>query len=352
MVQRTHRKLLLSPLSSWFSQTRRQFPWREEISAYRVLVSEFMLQQTQAVRVIPFFIRWMELFPSLHHLAFASEESVIKAWEGLGYYSRARALHTMARIIVEHYGGEIPADEKTLLSLPGIGPYTAGALRAFAFHERAVAADANVFRVMMRLLPLSSRAAVISAVEQLLPQDRPWHTMEALIELGALLCKPTPSCSECPLTDQCHAFATKTQEKRSKKRPVSRIPLWRDVAIFLSQENALVTHTTGKKVMSGLYEFPYFDTISQGRSSSDFLHFLQPILPIPISFITALPITSHSFTRFHATLYPALFACDEPFFWPNSQWVAIKNLNELPFSSGHKRILRTFLENISRASPK
>jgi A/G-specific adenine glycosylase len=335
---------LLVPLIQWFSEVRRPFPWREVVSPYRVLVSEIMLQQTQAIRVIPFFSRWMELFPTPHSLAFASEETVIKAWEGLGYYSRARALHKAAQIIVAKHEGEVPNNEKALLSLPGIGPYTAGAIRAFAFHERTAAVDANVFRVMTRLMAPLPRASMPVAVKQLLPQERPWHTMEALIELGALVCKPTPSCSACPLANQCHAFASNTQEERPGKRCVQKTALWRDVAIFLSQGNALVTHRTGKQVMNGLYEFPYFDTCPRRRSSSAFIQFLQPLIPSRISFIASLPSTSHSFTRFRATLYPTLISCEKTFAWHHSQWEPIKNLRKFPFSSGHRRILEAFLD--------
>jgi A/G-specific adenine glycosylase len=302
-----------------------------------------MLQQTQASRVIPFFSRWMDLFPTPKALASAHEEEVIKAWEGLGYYSRARALHKAAKIIVEHYNGVIPKTEKELLELPGIGPYTAGAIRAFAFHKKAAAVDANVMRVMTRLTIASTREEVIALVERILPKIRPWKTMEGLIELGALICKPTPCCSNCPLSDQCTAFASKTQNMRPEKQVTKRISLWRDAVIFLSQGSALIAHKTGKQVMSGLYEFPYFESSPQGRSSADLLAFLQPLVPSKMTFITSLPQTSHSFTRFHAVLYPTVIASEEPFSWPQSVWIPIHELKSFPFSSGHKRILDNLL---------
>lgn len=313
-----------------------------------MLISEIMLQQTQAPRVIPFFSRWITLFPTIPLLAAASEESVIKAWEGLGYYSRARALHKTAHLIVKHHGGEVPRDEKALLELPGIGPYTAGAIRAFAFHERAAAVDANVFRVMARLIKDVTQKTVCSVVEELLPHHQPWHTMEALIELGALVCRKAPLCKECPLASQCHGFATGTQQERPAKRPVQRTALWRDVAIFLSQASVLVTHTPENQVMSGLYEFPYFDSSPRRRAPSGLIRFLQPIIPSRITFLASLPKTSHSFTRFHATLYPTVIACAQPFVWPHSQWVEVTKLESLPFSSGHKRVLEALYCTSSR----
>ncbi len=338
---------MLTPLSAWFCTHRRSFPWREEVSPYRVLVSEIMLQQTQASRVIPFFSRWMEQWPTPHHLAYADEATVIKAWEGLGYYSRARSLQATAKLLVAEYGGAIPNDERALRSLPGIGPYTAGAIRAFAFHERAVAIDANVNRVMARLMPDMSLRTVPDTVERLLPPQRPWETMEALIELGALVCKPTPVCSACPLTAVCHAHATHTQERTLAKRRIPRTSLWRDVAVFVSHGTILVTHRTGRQVMAGLFEFPYFESAPQGTGATSLIDRLQSTIPSRLSFIAALPTISHTFTRYSATLYPYAIACDIPFSWPQGEWVSLQSVSALPFSSGHKRVLTAFLSSMA-----
>ena len=326
----------LGSLAVWFRTMRRSFPWRDDPTPYRVLVSEMMLQQTQASRVIPFFVRWMELFPTIRNLASSSEESVIKAWEGLGYYSRARALHAAAKILVEQYNGVIPREEAKLLALPGIGPYTAGAIRAFAFHERSAAIDANVRRVIKRLL----REDDLTTVEQLLPRRRPWVTMEALIELGALVCKPTPDCNACPLSDRCHAYATQTQD-RVEQRSVARTKLWRDVVILVHNGRIFVTAKTGKRVMSGLYEFPYYESVSGGRSLDELMAFVQPIVEVPVKALKVLSPTTHAFTRFHATLYPTVLSCQEQ---PKmvGQWVTEQEALDLPFSSGHRRVLHAF----------
>lgn len=345
MGQSTKPHPSLLPLLQWFSGARRSFPWRDDPTPYRVLVSEVMLQQTQASRVIPFFLHWMRLFPTFHALASAEERAVIKAWEGLGYYSRARSLHQIAKIIVSEHRGKMPSDQKKLLHLPGIGPYTAGAIRAFAFHERAVAVDANVARVICRLLKVESLTMVPEAVERLLPSKKPWEAMEALIELGALVCKKIPSCSSCPLTSQCDAFQTNAQDRLLVKRASKRTLLWRDVAIFCAKDRVLVIHKEGRQVMSGLYEFPFFETEAGGTSSVSFLKFLQTQVASPLSFISSLPKTTHSFTQFYATLYPSIFDCSVPFFWPDGQWIPRQKLSLLPFSSGHKRILEAFLES-------
>jgi A/G-specific adenine glycosylase len=313
-----------------------------------VLVSEIMLQQTQAARVIPFFSRWMDQFPTIVALASASETSVLKAWEGLGYYSRARSLHATSKIISEQYNGRVPKTESDLLALPGIGPYTAGAIRAFAFHERAVAVDANVIRVINRLLPNVTLASVRVAVETLLPQRQPWHAMEALIELGAIICTPTPLCSSCPLANSCHARATDSDYRRVRSYHSSRTALWRDVAVMVHDNCVLVVRTTKQRLMAGLYEFPSFESSSQGRSVQDFEDFLHPHIPTSYSVSHSLPPVTHTFTRFHATLYPHVVTCASVFPWTDGQWLPIDAIEALPFSAGHARVRKGLAHLVHR----
>ena len=336
--------LSLESLTAWFRRERRVFPWRENPSPYRVLVSEVMLQQTQTSRVISFFSRWMELFPTVYVLASASEESVIKAWEGLGYYSRARALHAAAKTIVERHGGRVPRDEEKLRELPGIGPFTAGAIRAFAFHERAAAVDANVRRVIIRLLGNDSPKEIESVVERLLPARQPWVAMEALIELGALVCKPTPTCNVCPLADRCYANATQTQD-RIVKRSVVRTKLWRDVVVFVHEDRLFVTVKTGKGIMSGLYEFPYYETSPGGRTLHELVAHVHPIVQTPLQALRSFPSTTHTFTRFHVTLYPTVIRCHKRPECMAGRWVTLQEALDLPFSSGHKRVLQALRES-------
>ena len=327
-----------SSLLAWFRKVRRSFPWREDPTPYRVFVSEVMLQQTQASRVIPFFIRWMELFPTIQALAAASEESVIKAWEGLGYYSRARSLHAASKRIVEQHGGVIPRDESDLLALPGIGLYTAGAIQAFAFHKRAAAIDANVRRVVSRLLGEGSPDS--TAVEKLLPARRPWEAMEALIELGALVCKSAPACDGCPLADQCQAYMMQSHRSVGKRRH-PRTKVWRDVAVLVHEDRVFVALREGREVMSGLYEFLYYESMPGGRSPEQLAAWVEPVVQTSLCPLGPLPSTTHAFTRFFATLYPFVFRCQER---PDldGRWVTLQEALALPFSSGHKRILYAF----------
>ena len=280
----------------------------------------------------------MKTFPTIEALAAASEESVILAWEGLGYYSRARALHAAAKRIVDQYGGVVPKDNEQLRSLPGIGPYTAGAILAFAFHERAAAVDANVRRVVRRLLGGETFNDV--TVEGLLPVRRPWETMEALIELGALVCKPVPLCDECPLMGRCRAYATQTQGN-IERRPAPRTKLWRDVVILVHEDQFFVSLKGGKEVMSGLYEFPYYESTQGGRPLDQLAAWIEPIIQTSLCPLGSLPRTTHAFTRFFATLYPSVLRCQKR---PGLKgtWVTLQEALKLPFSSGHKRVLHAF----------
>jgi A/G-specific adenine glycosylase len=197
-------------LNSWFLENRRELPWRIDPTPYRVWISEVMLQQTRASVVIPYFERWMTLFPDVAALAAAPIERVIKTWEGLGYYSRARNLHRGAQQMVESFGGEVPSDREALMSIKGLGPYTIGAILSFGFQKRAAAVDGNVTRVLARYFSIeenvgrqSVKRLIGEKAEAILDEREPWVTAEALIELGATVCTPKPFCELCPLQKSC-----------------------------------------------------------------------------------------------------------------------------------------------------
>ena len=341
MTTSLHIDEVRSSLDTWFAQVKRAFPWRESPTPYAVFVSEVMLQQTQASRVLHYFSRWMKLFPSLESLSQASEEEVMKAWEGLGYYRRARALHKAAQILVKEHRGILPQDKDVLLRIPGIGPYTAGAILSFAFHKRAPAIDANVERVIRRLCNISysnplSKLSVQACVEDLLPQKNAWHTMEGLIELGALLCNKKPICTACPLSPYCHAILHNNFEEPLPKAKVTQ--LYRDVACITAEESFLIIQRKGKEVMSGLYEFPYFDSLPGGRSGEEFLKLLRETYTLHLSLGKKLAKVIHTFTHFRSHLHPWLLISTKKFAFEDGVWEPLEKLSSLPFSSGHKKI--------------
>jgi A/G-specific adenine glycosylase len=203
-------------LLAWFAVNGRNLPWRQTRDPYRILVSEVMLQQTQVDRVIPYYERWLELFPTAEALALAPTADVITAWSGLGYNRRAVNLQRTARAVVEQFGGEFPRDPEQLRALPGIGPYTAGAIAAFAFEQDVAFLDTNMRRVIHRLTEGSdlpalkvSEKVLLERAEELVPDGLGWVWNQALIEFGALHCtQRRPACVICPLQRECRAFPT------------------------------------------------------------------------------------------------------------------------------------------------
>lgn len=200
-------------LLAWYAQSCRLLPWRRAGDPYGVWVSEIMLQQTQAATVTPYFERWMERFPTIQTLAEADEGAVLAAWQGLGYYRRALSLHRAARMVCDEFGGQLPSTAADLLRLPGVGPYTAGAIASIAFGKREPAVDGNAVRVLSRLFLLRgdpAREPLATAIREkarsLLPDRHPGDFNQALMELGAIICRPgNPRCDLCPIEAECLA---------------------------------------------------------------------------------------------------------------------------------------------------
>lgn len=328
----------IEKLKNWFLKEKRDFPWRKSPSPYEVWISEVMLQQTQASVVVDYFTKWLSIFPTIDALAAAPIEEVIKAWEGLGYYSRARNLHKGAKIVIERHQGDLPANFNDLISIPGIGMYTAGAILSFAYHQKAAAIDGNVMRVVTRFFCIEeeiSQPATIKSirdkVEKLLPDHHPWIIMEALIELGAKICKKRPVCHLCPVKQECLG-KEKALVLPHKIKKTSIIKLKRYVALIAKEGEILVGKGDSGKVMADLYEFPYWENTMAIEE-----------LGLKLTFIRELPIQKHSFTRFQAELIPSLWEAKEKLPVNRFEWVSIDNLSKLPFSSGHRRILQGFL---------
>jgi len=279
-------------LLAWYDRHRRVLPWRagkgERADPYRVWLSEIMLQQTTVKAVAPYYARFLARFPTVAALAAAPLDDVLKLWAGLGYYARARNLHACAKAVVERHGGEFPDTEEGLRTLPGIGAYTAAAIAAIAFDRPAAVVDGNVERVISRLYsiatPLSEAKPEIRAlVENLVPQTRPGDFAQAMMDLGAMICRPSaPECTRCPLSSDCIAFASGEPErfpapKRKLVRPTKHgIAQWieRDGCIWLIRRPA-------KGMLGGMAALPgpewTADTANEGpalaRVTHVFTHF-------------------------------------------------------------------------------
>lgn len=338
-------------LKKWFSAEQRDLPWRIERTPYAVWISEMMLQQTQVAVVIPYFQRWMIRFPTVHELAKASIDEVIKIWEGLGYYSRARYLHAGARQIVENHNGVIPDNPDELKKIKGLGPYTTGAIRSFAFHHHTPAVDGNVIRVLSRYFMLQddiSKPATLKKIwnlaAEILPEKDSWIINEALIELGATVCSKKPKCSICPLKKSCKAYAHgMTEQLPYKSAKISIENLYRGVPIISHEGKFLIRRGQKGEIMSDLHEFPYFDIPESGISENAFKKKASDWLGCKLVWKRSLPEVSQSFTRFRVKLTPMEFICESrkpPDIESNYQWLTMQEISNLAFSSGHRRILK------------
>ena len=256
---------MITELMNWFTLNQRPMPWRTFSSPYWVWISEAMLQQTQVATVIPYFYRFVDQFPDIETLAAADSQAVLKVWEGLGYYSRARNLHRAAALIVTDFGGGIPSDYDTLQQLPGFGPYIAAAVASIAFEVPVPVVDGNVLRVFSRYwgIPDDIRATkvrndVFDRLTPLVAMAQPSQFNQAIMELGALVCTPkNPHCTQCPLATDCVALTTHQVSEfpfKSAKPPVPHYTI--GVGVIWKDGKILIGRRRDDQMLGGLWEFP------------------------------------------------------------------------------------------------
>ena len=259
-------KQLPEPVVTWFRANKRELPWREHPDAYRVWVSEIMLQQTRVEAVKPYFERFMHALPDVKSLAECEEERLLKLWEGLGYYNRVRNMQIAAQTVMEQYDGKLPADYEKLLELKGIGHYTAGAIASIAYGIPVPAVDGNVLRILMRvsadnsdIMKQSVKTRVEQALQQVIPQDCAGSFNQALMELGAIVCVPNgePLCGQCPWHDFCETRKKGLwQELPVKKKAKARRIEDRTVLVIRDGERVVLKKRPKRGLLAGLYEFP------------------------------------------------------------------------------------------------
>jgi A/G-specific adenine glycosylase len=307
----------VNKLLSWYDRAAADLPWRRTNDPYFIWLSEIMLQQTQVDTVMPYFERFTSAFPTVYALAEAPLGDVLKLWEGLGYYSRARNLHRAAQIITNDFGGVFPSTADGLQQLPGIGRYTAGAIASIAFGQPAPVLDGNVIRVFARLTDLNADVTQNAIKDQLwqlaetwMSHERPGDYNQALMELGRTVCKPrNPQCGECPVQEFCAAFAHGTQQLRpvkSKKAPTPHYDvaagiIWNDAGQVLIAQRPL------DGLLGGLWEFPG-GKIEPGETLPECLkRELWEELAIEVEVGDLFTVVHHGFTHFRITLHA--FTC-------------------------------------------
>lgn len=303
----------VSELLAWYDQNRATLPWRASLDPYRVWLSEIMLQQTQVETVIPYYNRFLTMYPTIMNLADAPLDAVLKQWEGLGYYSRARNLHKTAQIVAHDKNGQFPDTVEGLLALPGIGRYTAGAIASIAFGRVAPLLDGNVIRVFSRLTDLAddvtqsaTQATLWKLAEDWLPNERVGDYNQALMELGRLVCKPRkPLCTDCPIQVGCLAYQHETQQDRPVKKKKAPTPHY-DVTAGLIRDKAgrlLIAQRPLDGLLGGLWEFPGGKQEDGETLEACLQRELMEELAIEVEVGGLFVSVKHAFTHFKITLH-------------------------------------------------
>ena len=306
---------LRQTLQHWFEANARDFPWRHSSDPYAIWVSETMLQQTQAMTVVPYYERFLARFPDVATLAQAPLADVLKMWEGLGYYRRAQNLHAAARVLLQEHDGQLPQEEKALLALPGIGRYTAGALRSIAFGQPAPVLDGNVRRVIARLDDLranidepATEKTLWQRAAELIDPETPGRMNEALMELGAVTClPPKPQCHRCPVSNFCLANARHTQYERPVRKARRRIPHFDVVAGVVWHATRPHTFLIAQRpldgMLGGLWEFPGGKLQPNESAPQALQRELHEELGIEVEVGAHVISLDHAYTHFRISLH-------------------------------------------------
>jgi A/G-specific adenine glycosylase len=344
-------------LLAWYAQHARILPWRGDSNPYAIWVSEVMLQQTRVETVIPYFERWMSRFPNLASLAQASQQDVLTAWEGLGYYSRARNLHKAAQIVVWEMNGELPRDPKALSRLPGVGRYTAGAIASLAFGLDAPVLDGNIRRVLARVFNLTEPARSPAGERHLwelaaehLPPGRAGDYNQAMMDLGATICTPrAPNCLGCPVSRTCQAYALGVQEERPVALEKPAIPHHIvTAAVIHNQAQVLIAQRPAQGLLGGLWEFPG-GKLQPGEDLAACLQReIREELGAGIVVQDQLGVYRHAYTHFRVTLHA--FHCTlangdqpRPLQVNDLRWVAPSELAAFPMGKIDRQIARDLI---------
>lgn len=332
-------------LLRWYDQEKRDLPWRNSSDPYAIWVSEIMLQQTRVETVRDYYHRWMERFPDIKSLAESDSDAVLKLWEGLGYYSRARNLHKAAQRIVAEMGGTFPSSAKQIMTLPGIGPYTTGAIASIAFGQPVPAVDGNVLRVISRIFALpeidqrSVQAAIKNQVAMSFPESRAGDYTQALMELGALVCIPrNPVCSKCPLRGECQAYAQNKQnlwpivKEKKQVRKINRL-----VAVIRNGDYILMHQRPSKGLLADLWEFPGVE----GGRKKDFSAVFADEYGVRLKIGKHLLDARHVFTHlaWEMKVYEAMLENEDDLFQrADFRWVHPGELDQLAIPTAFQKI--------------
>jgi len=338
-------------LLTWYRQHgRKSMPWRDHPDSYAVWVSEIMLQQTRVETVIPYFEKWMNLFPDANALANASEQDVLNAWEGLGYYSRARNLHKAAKIIASNFNGQLPRDLTELRSLPGIGRYTVGAIASMAFGMDEPTVDGNLRRVFSRLFDVdvfadspAGEKIIWELAAQHLPKGQAGDYNQALMDLGATICLPkNPRCLICPLMENCQSRKNGTQEARPILKPKKTSPHYIHAAAVVSRVGnptyVLLAQRPSTGLLGGMWEFP--NARVNADPAKELTKVINAAYNLQVKKKDALGVIQHAYTHFKVTVHA--FRCESVSVPKNKnlKWVKLTDLEDYPMGKIDRQIAK------------
>ena len=345
-------------LLTWYAQQARDLPWRGNPDPYAIWVSEVMLQQTRVETVIPYFQRWLDRFPGIAELAHAPQQEVLALWEGLGYYSRARNMHRAAQIIMTEWNGALPRDPQALARLPGIGPYTAGAIASIAFGLDAPALDGNIRRVLARVYDVAEPVSSSAGKKRLwelaitnLPAGKAGDYNQALMDLGATICTPrAPDCLRCPLARMCLSLAAGNQEGRPASASRAPIPHYLVTAAVIRRDHlVLIAQRPEQGLLGGMWEFPGGKLQPDEDLVTCLKREIGEELGVEIEVDERLGTYKHAYTHFRVTLHA--YSCKlhngnqpQPVQVQALRWVKLAELEEYPMGKIDRQISRDLLQ--------
>jgi A/G-specific adenine glycosylase len=340
-------------LLPWYQKSKRNLPWRHTPDPYKIWISEIMLQQTQVKTVIPYYLNWIKKFPDLKTLAKSSESKVLKAWEGLGYYSRARNIHDSAKQILEKHNGKFPKTFEDILELKGIGRYTAGAIASIAYDQRKPILDGNVERVLSRVFWIKgliktkkNQNKLWELAEEILPDKNCGDFNQALMELGATICKPiSADCEICPLQKNCRAAKQSNPESIPELPKTNTIRRFRTALIINHRSKILALHRQEQRLLKGLWELPGMElTAKQGADQKKMVKaigiYMKKEFDLQPQLIKFLQKSKYGITKYQVDLNMfEVKVSSVGSLKKNFKWLILSELKKLPMVGHQKNIL-------------
>ncbi|MDY6791330.1 MAG: A/G-specific adenine glycosylase [Thermodesulfobacteriota bacterium] len=352
----SHSKITKFPtlaLLNWYEKNKRDLPWRKTKDPYKVWLSEVMLQQTQVKTMIPYYQRWLERLPTIQDLAAASEQEVLKLWEGLGYYNRCHNFQKAAKRVCAEYDGRVPDHPDLFLKLPGVGPYILSAVMSIAFKRALPVVDGNVLRVVTRYIELwddISKSATKNNVYQMLldliPKNNPGDFNQAVMELGALVCAPkNPTCSTCPLKRACQAKKKESIDSLPFRPRKKKIPLYKvALAVILKKNKFLIQKRPANGHLAGMWEFPGGKIKADESAEQAITRECHEELDVSIKIIGKLKNVKHAYTHFKIELN--IFICRLTSSTPQARqsqpirWIGLNEMTQYPFPAANYKFFK------------